>query len=120
MSNLGMYQRIVEWSKIVGGPIQLLGITAVGGFVILRLGEAGVKKTYKIARKKMLKITSDNSIIFKVVSEGEDECGVEFAVGDEYKVLESDGESILIEKIGDSNNPYCVSGNFLRSISNFV
>ena len=41
-------------------------------------------------------------------------------VGDAYRILESDGESVLIEKIGDTNNPYFVSADFLRSVSDFT
>lgn len=120
MSNLGMYQKIVEWSKNVGGPMRLLGITAVGGYIVFRFGEAGVKKVYRIARDQMQKIKIDEGSIFKVISAGKDECGVEFTIGDKYRVLESDGDSVLIEKIGDSNNPYVVSKDFLRTISNFI
>lgn len=42
-----------------------------------------------------------------------------FELGDRFKVLEFDGDAILIEKIGDSNNPYVVSSEFLEKISNY-
>ena len=42
-----------------------------------------------------------------------------FSVDDTFKVLEIDGDAALIEKIGDENNPYFVSGCFLESISDY-
>jgi hypothetical protein len=33
--------------------------------------------------------------------------------------LECDGDAILIEVVGDPDNPYFVSSKFLRSVSNF-
>ena len=43
--------------------------------------------------------------------------GLAFSVGDQYRILELDGDAALIEKIGDKNNPYFVSAKFLNSIS---
>ena len=40
-------------------------------------------------------------------------------VGDEYRVLECDGDAILIEVLGDPGSPYFVSSKFLRSVSDF-
>ena len=42
-----------------------------------------------------------------------------FRVGDEYRVLECDEDAILIEVLGDPNNPYFVSGALLATISDF-
>ena len=42
-----------------------------------------------------------------------------FKLGDKFKVLEFDGDAVLIEKIGDSNNPYVASSEFLGKISNY-
>lgn len=36
-----------------------------------------------------------------------------------YRILERDKDSVLIEKIGDNNNPYFVSADFLRTVSKF-
>ena len=43
MGNLGAYQWVTTISKKVGGPFQLLGITALGGYVVFRGLEAGGK-----------------------------------------------------------------------------
>lgn len=39
--------------------------------------------------------------------------------GDAYMVLECAGDAVLIEVLGDPGNPYMVSSNFLRSVSDF-
>ena len=44
MSNLGWYQKITTAAKRVGGPKNLILLIGVGGYGILRLGEAGTKK----------------------------------------------------------------------------
>ena len=46
--------------------------------------------------------------------------GLVFKVGDNYKILNRDADSILIEKFGDDNNPYFVSAEFLKKISEFI
>ena len=45
--------------------------------------------------------------------------GLQFSEGDKFKVLEQDGEAVLIEKIGADSNPYFVSAKFLNEISEF-
>ena len=40
-------------------------------------------------------------------------------MGDKFKVLESDGDAVLIEKIGDLTNPYFVSAELLKDISDY-
>ena len=58
--------------------------------------------------------------IYKVTTYGKGGKGLVLNSGDAFKILESDGESILIEKIGDSNNPYFVSADFLHIISDYT
>lgn len=54
---------------------------------------------------------------YKAELEGTDAQGLEFAIGDSFKVLEINGENLLIEKLGDANNPYTVAKDFLMGIS---
>ena len=122
MSNLGGYQVMTTLAKKVGGPKKLAILTFGGGYLILRGVEAGTKKCVKTVKKhlnKNIREYDDTNVIYEVTLEGKDEYGLEFSVGDKYRVIKSDGEAILIEKIGDLNNPYCVSIDFLRTISNF-
>ena len=122
MGNLGWYQKIVTLSKAVGGPKNLILLAMGVGYITGRIGETGVKKAYKKIKSEINlknKASGDLQTVFEVVSYGKDNKGIEFNVGDKFKILESDGDSILIEKAGNANNPYFVSHDFLKSISKF-
>lgn len=122
MSNLGGYQKITSLAKKVGGPMNLILIVASGGYAIIRGAEVSIKKIVKTVREKNSKnniLSKNEDIIFEVYADGEDGSGLKFYVGDKYKILESDGDAILIEKLGDNDNPYFVSGNFLKTISGY-
>lgn len=122
MSNLGDYQKMTALAKKVGGPKNLAGIIAVAGVVV---GIAVCKgrmivaeKVNKKKNKEKLKETSD-SIVYSVTVDGVSDDGLEFKIGDQFRVLETDKDAVLIEKIGDDNNPYFVSVEFLKMISNY-
>ena len=123
MSNLGKYQWITSTSKKVGGPVNLLLLVGIAGAVIGKLGEIGLKKGIRAIK---LHLTSQNDAdnstkrIYSVTANGESSEGVKFVIGDQYIALDQDDDSVLIEKIGDDNNPYFVSAGFLRSISNYL
>lgn len=119
MSNLGLYQSMTTWAKKVGGPVQLFAAVAVGGYIVIRFGEASVKKVVKTIKNHTAVKRQSVDFLYTVHSAGESNEGLCFNVGDTYRLLEIDGDSALIEKIGDSNNPYFVSANLLRSISDF-
>lgn len=126
MSNLGAYQWITSTSKKVGGPINLLLLTgatgAIAGTVVYKTIEFGVKKGIKARKAHQAPHTwclKANANIYSVTSAGTSDEGVEFSIGTKFKVLETDGDSVLIEKIGDGNNPYFVSKEFLHTISDF-
>lgn len=55
--------------------------------------------------------------VFLVTSDGKDGHGVELREGDQYRVLEGDGDAILIEILGGRDNPHMGSSEFLRSVS---
>lgn len=117
MSNLGRYQAMTTIAKKVGGPTVLATITFVGGYLVLRPAEAGAKKAARVIKGRSTPCATKGSV-FRVRSAGE-ESGLQIRVGDEYRVLECDGDAILIEVLGDQHNPYFVSSRFLRSISDF-
>lgn len=116
MGNLGWYQRITIWSKKVGGPQNLLLLVATGGYGVGKGIEAIIKKL--INRKKKNKLLK-NTVVYRVYKSSIDNNGIEFYVNDTFKVLETDGNSVLIEKIGDKNNPYFVDKNLLNEISDY-
>lgn len=119
MGNLGAYQVMTTIAKRVGGPKNLEGILIGSGIAIgvglTKSGEFIVNKVRKIANKNT-SLTME-SAVFTVTVGGIDNSGLEFSIGDKFKVLECDGEAILIEKIGDLNNPYFVPDEFLLKIS---
>lgn len=122
MSNLGAYKWITSTSKKVGGPINLLLLTGATAVIVYKISEFGVKKGIKALKAHQAHhgwCLKANEKIYSVTSIGTSNEGVEFTVGTKIKVLETDGDSVLIEKICDENNPYFVSKEFLRTISTF-
>ncbi|MFG2979568.1 hypothetical protein ACGFYY_42100 [Streptomyces sp. NPDC048331] len=126
MSNLGGYKTITTVVKSLGGPAKatvIVGsVVATGGYMVLRCAEAGVKNAVKASKAALAKrnapcATKDQ--VFKVVSDGGDDSGLRLSVGDEYRVMDCDGDAIQIEVLGGAGNPYFVSAAFLRSVSGF-
>lgn len=118
MGNLGMYQVMTTFAKKVGGPVQFLGMVAVGGYVVLRTAEAGGKAITR-AVIKCFSPKEENDMIYTVHTAGTSNNDLHFVVGDAFHVLEIDRDAVLIERIGDANNPYFVSSDLLCSISDF-
>lgn len=122
MSNLGGYQWLTTAAKKVGGPKNLVLVIAGAGAVIYKSGEIAVKQTVKaikrIKNKEQLLETA-NTKMYTVTAEGISNEGLEFKIGDQFRVLESDKDAVLIEKIGDNNNPYFVSAELLKNISDY-
>lgn len=121
MSNLGGYQKITTWAKRVGGPRNLVIIFMTGGAIVGKVSEVGAKAGISYIKGKISKLKghSKNGEIYDVLSYGKSNEGLEFKIGDKFAVLEIDADAVLIEKIGDHNNPYFVSAQLLRKISNF-
>jgi hypothetical protein len=115
--NLGWYQKIVELAKKAGGPRRLLAYTVIGGYVVIRTAEAGGKWVFEVIRSGSSPCPTKGKV-FQVTSDREDGT-LAFRVGDEYRVLECDGDAILIELLGNPDNPHFVSSEFLRSMSSF-
>lgn len=122
MSNLGAYQWLTTTAKTVGGPKNLVLIIAGTGALIYKGSEIVVKKTVKEIKKRtskeqLAKIADTRT--YTATAEGRSNEGLEIKIGDRFKVLEIDKDAVLIEKIGDSNNPYFVSAELLKNISNY-
>lgn len=121
MSNLGWYQIMTTAAKRVGGPRKLAGLLIGGGAVV---GGSAVAGGVAIKNKVVKKLDEKKreeaaAIVYTVTTEGQSNEGLIFKVGDQFKVLEVDGDAALIEKLGDRNNPYFVSAVFLKTISNY-
>ena len=121
MSNLGWYQIITTMAKKVGGPRVLIGLLVGGGAAAGGGAVAcGIAIKNKVAEKlDEKKRQEEAAIVHTVTTEGKSNEGLVFKVGDQFKVLEVDGNAALIEKLGDNNNPYFVSTEFLKSISDY-
>ena len=122
MGNLGGYQLLTTAAKFVGGPEILVGLLfgagAVAGGLAVAGGGAIKKNASKAAEEKRRK--EESAVVHTVHTEGESNEGLLFEVGDKFRVLNSDGDAGLIEKIGDENNPYFVSLRFLEKISDYA
>ena len=114
---LGAYQTMTTIAKKVGGPFVLATITFVSGYVVLRPAEAGVKKAAR-AVKRRNEPCAEKGQLFRAGASGT-EGVLTIQAGAQFRVLEGDGDSILIDVLGDPNSPYFVSSAFLRSISDF-
>lgn len=126
MSNLGGYQDAVRLIKALGGPNRaaVVGLAVVGttGYGVLRMAEAGGKRgigALKSAIKKRNAPCELEDRVFTVRTDGTDDQGLEFKLGAEYKVLECIDDAVLIELVGDDDNPHIVSVAFLTTISDF-
>ncbi len=109
-------------AKKLGGPVQLMAAVAVSGYVILRTTEAGIKLVINKVKDNKEKQNSDfeEDVYYTVNSQGESNEGVNFNIGDRFRVLEVDRDAVLIEISGNENNPYFASADFLKSISNYT
>ena len=122
MSNLGAYQMLTTIAKKVGGPINLLVIVFFGG----ALTTAGVSSGVKAIKKKILSVYEEKRMkeeqakVFTVNKEGKSNEGLLFLEGENFTVLEADGDAALVNKVGDDNSPYFVSRRFLSSISDYM
>ena len=122
MGNLGLYQTMTTLAKKLGGPIQLAATVAVGGYLVLRIAESGVKLGINKAKsiKTKQKLDLGNEEYYIVNSQGISNEGVKFNIGDKFRVLETDKDAVLIEIVGNENNPYFASADFLKSISDYT
>lgn len=121
MSNLGWYQVITTLSKKVGGPLNLLGIVAGVGVIGGVAGTKGVEALVGSQKKKAAEKEKTAELLktYTVSKEGLSNEGLQFHVGETFKVLERDGNAVLIEKLGDDNNPYFVAAELLNEISDY-
>ena len=117
MSNLGAYQTATTWAKKVGGMENLALILLGAGYAIGKIIEIPARAIVRHIRTK--KESNQPRELIVVTSTGTDSSGLVLSKGDSYQVLYSDEDMVLVEKIGDTNNPYMVSPEFLRSVSNY-
>lgn len=122
MSNLGYYQWITTTAKKVGGPLHLLGLVAIGGYFVIRAGEAGTKKIIK-----WVKACNNNKSgemgtaypVYNVVTDATIGDNVAVKAGDKIRVWAIDDDVAMVEILGNKNNPYFIDLNSLISITDY-
>ena len=122
VSNLGAYQWMTTTAKKVGGPINLLVLNGTLAITIYKFAEIGIKKCIDVAKSKNTNtslLVQEKNKVYNIVSSGISNENLKFSVGEQFRVFERDGDAVLIEKIGDKNNPYFVSAELLYAISNY-
>ena len=125
MSNLGGYQLLTTWAKKVGGPKNLVLLLLSSGAVIsataLKGGKFAVKKARKLIdlHKQEKTGLTERTTLYTVSKSGKSNEGLIFTAGNQFRVLESDGDAILIELIGNDKNQYFVAADLLKSISDY-
>ena len=115
MSNLGAYQWLTTAAKKVGDPKNLVLIIAGTGAAVYKSSEIVVKKKIRIHQLTEMADTK----VYSVTAESISNEGLAFKIGDQFRVLETDKDAVLIEKIDDDDNPYFVSEKLLTNISNY-
>lgn len=118
MSNLGGYQIITTLIKKVGGPknaFRLCGLVAAG---ILK---GGVEIGKRMERKKTEKASSNDlsDRLYTVTAEIACGGGLTLKPGNTFRVVARNEDAVLIEVIGDDDNPYQVSPELLAENSDF-
>lgn len=110
MSNLGWYQVFTTLAKKFHGPEKMVlaisGVSFAGGII--------ATKTHDFLKKKRI-----SSPLFTTHTAGKTNEGLVLPVGTQFRVLNSDDSFVMVELISFQNNPYCVSPQLLRSISDF-
>ncbi len=126
MNNLGGYQVLTTIAKKVGGPKKLIALivggSAVVGTLVFEGGKIAFRKgkeTVAHFKRKNQKSYQDLQVIYIIKQDGESNEGLKLKKGDSFRVLESDGDAVLIELIGNTNNPYFVSKKLLEHISDY-
>ncbi len=125
MGNLGGYQWITTFIKSVGGPAKAAkyaagaaGLIFVAGGAAYAGGEQAIKAIKARVEKRAVPCATQGQT-FTITAEADAGGGLILRAGDMIRVLERDEDAILVEVIDDPNNPYVVSGELLKSVSNF-
>ena len=110
---------MVTVAKRVGGPLPFMGLLVGGGIVLGITADkvASLARGQKKARQAEGSAATKKKATYVVETRAESDGGLVLEEGDEFSVLGADGDAVLIERLGDDNNPYVISGKLLASIS---
>ena len=122
MGNLGSYQTMVTLAKKVGGPGRLALIIAASGGLLGYGVKPGCEAVWRRVRPSHqvkgggLQECQEH---LTVTSDADCGAGLSLHVGDEIRVLERDGDALLVKIVGNNDNPHVVSAEVLRRASDF-
>lgn len=124
MSNLGGYQTITTIVKALGGPKKAVGLILGGTLAVGGVVGSFVPSVFKAAKDAIEKRTSHSPTTGQMFTvhthrDGDGRSEPKLRVGDQFRILERDGDAVLIEVLNDDDNPYFVSGEILARISDF-
>lgn len=118
MSNLGGYQTIVTLMKRLGGPKKFT-IISVSTIATLTLAARKLVADLFEKLKSYNKKDLTELPIYEFTVTDLESSEVQITAGMKFRVLVSDSDMILIEIIDDPNSPYCVSPEWLITVSNY-
>ncbi|KQQ05905.1 hypothetical protein ASG06_05045 [Rathayibacter sp. Leaf185] len=126
VGNLGNYQRLVSLAKATDGPVKLAiyvvaGSVAVGTIIGTAAGPTIKKGLHEATQtvKRIVKPAPLSGHVYTVFQDAEGDTAPELRAGDQFRVIEQHGDAIVIELLGDAENPYVKSGELLESVSDF-
>lgn len=118
MNNLGNYKRMVTLAKKVGGPLKLATIVFSSGVAATKIAEQGYKSV-----KKYMNTRTNSKVkvkrIYTVHTDANYNDEIYFKKGRKINVLTIDKDSVVVEIVGENNNPYVVTRDFLKKVSDF-
>ena len=113
MSNLGAYQIMTTLAKKVGGPKCLGGIVLAIGAALGIGGKTVYDKQIRKNKDKLLDIT------YAIKKDATSNVGLQLKKDDKFKVLAVADDAVIIELIGNDDNPHVVSCDLLEEISDY-
>jgi len=121
-NNLGMYLWMTKTSKRVGGPVNFLALVATFGALSYELARIayGKGKNYIhdfCKENKHWGTESSEIKQYKIKKDYIFDNQLSFKKGDSIIILDEDGDALMIEKIGDNNNPYFISREVFATIA---
>lgn len=117
MGNLGLYQTITTIAKKLGGPDKLPCYVAVGGYVVIRMGEEGVRYCIRRTKASKQKKEAGTEETLLVVKDYHGSHGDSLKKGELIRLINVDGDAALIVKNNDSDNPLFISFEQLKKVT---
>lgn len=128
VGNLGGYQVITTLIKKLGGPKRagfalvaaFVGTNAATGILSYRAGKANgeagpsVPSTLGAGAEPSCPANGSEHVVSRAATSND---GTTFSPGERLRVMDSDGDAVMVERIGDEGSPYWVSRGFLESIA---